>query len=119
MRKTLLILIIPIIIAAEPSPEPPPDITSGKWILVWYGIKWNMNLKDNGDCSCYSKHLTSWNGYWSYNKENRILLLQMRDSSSSPPYLWEIKLKDDMTGVGRRLNLSAAPSNIPVAINKK
>lgn len=93
--------------AGGPSPEPPPDVAEGEWLLVWGGGDWLMKLAPSGRYECSHPDLPFHEGSWAYDRESRTLCVWDRavyeDGSKGPVHAWVLRIDGGMEGTARRV----------------
>jgi hypothetical protein len=95
MRK-LLVSIILVAPVSVPSPEPPHDVGSGEYKLLWNETFYRMTLEENHNYTCHSPNSDSvWYGTWEYDRSSRILMIKETTGS-----IWNVRLGKNLNGDG-------------------
>jgi hypothetical protein len=85
---------------ACPDPDPPPDVTPGRWLLE-YGAGDGVVTLEGRDYYCDWSG-SRWAGTWSWDRQNRILsVTEWMVSIPERETTWTVILNRDLKGAAR------------------
>jgi hypothetical protein len=92
-------------------PKPPVEVTSGRYTLLWFDERVEVELESGGVWRAQWSLDTQWQGTWQWNSVTRTLRIKESAlNGSSYPTTWSIQLNHDLS----RATGSYEPSTLAV-----
>jgi hypothetical protein len=91
MKHSLALLIVLMC----PSPEPPPDLVPGKYIMTLDKEEYPATLGKNGEWEWKNNQIV-WSGTYKWDAKNRKL--EVTEWAGKTKYHWSVKLDDTLSG---------------------